>query len=88
MKRVAIDDTNRQHVLLCHVDDQYYAIDDLCTHEDFSLYLGCLKGDQVECSLHGARFNVKTGCAEEEPGEIPLKTYPVSIKGNTIFIDV
>ena len=88
MKRIATDDTNKQHVLLCNVDNEYYAIDDLCTHEDFSLHLGCLKGHQVECSLHGARFNVKTGAPEEEPGEIPLKTYPVTIHENIILIDV
>ena len=85
---MATDASNTRHVLLCHVEDGYYAIDDLCTHEDFSLHLGCLKGDQVECSLHGARYNVKTGAPEAEPGEIPLNTYPVTIEDDLIFIDV
>ncbi|HHC73827.1 MAG TPA: non-heme iron oxygenase ferredoxin subunit [Thiothrix sp.] len=78
----------KQHVLLCNVSGDYYAVDDLCTHEDMSLYLGCLKGDLVQCSLHGGKFNVKTGEPAEEPAEIPLKTYPVIIKDNVILIEV
>ena len=58
MKRVS---TPEQAILVCNVEGQFYAIDDLCTHEDFSLSYGCIKGDLVQCSLHGARFNVKTG---------------------------
>lgn len=88
MKRVSTGKDNPQHILLCNVDGEYYAIDDLCTHEDFSLSYGCLKGEQVQCSLHGARFNVKTGLPEVEPAEIPLKTYTVIIKNNQILIEI
>jgi len=78
----------KRYVLLCNVAGDYYAVDDLCTHEDMSLYLGCLKGDLIQCSLHGGKFNVKTGQPAEEPAEIPLKTYPVIIQNNMIFIDI
>lgn len=84
MKRIT---THDGAVLLCNVAGEYYAVADLCTHEDFSLSYGCLKGHDVECSLHGARFDVRTGQATEEPAEIPVNTYPVVIKDSKILID-
>jgi len=84
MKRIT---TDGEAVLLCHVADQYYAIADLCTHEDFSLSYGCLKGHNVECSLHGARFDIRTGEPTEEPGEVPIQTFPVVIQDNWVLID-
>lgn len=86
MKRVAAD--GKKHILLCNVDDQYYAVDDLCTHEDMPLSLGCMKGDLVQCSLHGGKFNVKTGEPAEEPAEVALNTYTVRIDGDAILVDV
>jgi 3-phenylpropionate/trans-cinnamate dioxygenase ferredoxin subunit len=85
MKRVDTPDSKR--VLVCNVDGEFYAVDDMCTHEDASLYLGCLKGDQVQCSLHGGMFNVKTGAATVDPAEIALNTYAVSISGGRILVD-
>lgn len=74
-------------LLLCNVGGEYYAVKDLCTHEDFPLSYGCLKGHDIECSLHGARFDVRTGVPNAEPGEEAIKTYPIVIHENTIFID-
>lgn len=85
MRRVVI---NQQALLVCNIEGILYAIDDMCTHEDASLYLGCLKNDEVQCSLHGGRFNVITGQPTEEPAEIPLNTYPVSIQGDDYFIEL
>jgi len=85
MKRIA---TDNQAILVCNVGGEFYAIDDLCTHEDFSLSYGCLKGDHIQCSLHGAHFNVKTGKPMLEPAEIALKTYPVVIEAERIFVEV
>ena len=83
MKRV---EANDKAILVCNVDGEFYAVDDMCTHEDSSLYLGCMKGELVQCSLHGARFNVKTGEPMEEPAEIPLQTYEVKIEGERILV--
>ncbi len=85
MKRIEI---GNKAILICNVNDQFYAVDDMCTHEDSSLYLGCIKGDLVQCSLHGAKFSVITGEPKEEPAEVPLQTYPIVIKGETIFVEI
>lgn len=85
MKRFSIENTD---VLLCHVGDNFYCVDDMCTHEDASLYLGCLKGEEVQCSLHGGQFNVITGEATVEPAEVPLKTYKTIIENNQVFVEL
>lgn len=85
MKRFTV---NGKDLLICHVGDAFYCVDDMCTHEDASLYLGCLKGEEVQCSLHGGRFNVVTGKATVEPAEVPLKTYKTIQDNNQLFVDL
>lgn len=85
-KRVELD--QGQHVLICNVSGELFAVDDRCTHEDSSLYLGCLKGEIIHCSLHGGQFNVKTGAAVAEPAEGKLKTYRMILKDQRIYLDL
>ena len=73
-------------ILLANVDGRIYAVDDMCTHEDSSLSLGCLKGELISCTLHGSRFNVRTGQPTEEPATEPLHCYPVRVKNERIEI--
>ena len=73
-------------ILLANVDGKIYAVDDMCTHEDSSLSLGCLKGELVSCTLHGSRFNVRTGEPMEEPATESLQRYKVRIHNKRIEI--
>ena len=74
------------NILLANVEGKLYAVDDMCTHEDSSLSLGCLKGELISCTLHGSRFNVRTGKPMEEPATQALQRYPVRIRNNRIEI--
>jgi len=85
MKRVDIEGGR---ILLANVEGEYYAVDDTCSHEDASLYLGCLEGDMIKCSLHGARFSLKTGAAMDEPADEPIATYAVKIEEQQIWIKI
>ncbi len=71
--------TSSGDILLANVENKIYAVDDMCTHEDSSLSLGCLKGELISCTLHGSRFSVRTGKPIEEPATEPLKRYPVRV---------
>ncbi|WJW76101.1 non-heme iron oxygenase ferredoxin subunit [Thiohalobacter sp. IOR34] len=77
-----------RRILLANVDGEIFATDELCTHEDSSLYLGALHGDCVSCTLHGSRFNVRTGEPREAPATEPLRTYPVRIEGDDVLVCV
>ncbi len=78
--------TDRGGILLANVEGKIYAVDDMCTHEDSSLSLGCLKGELVSCTLHGSRFNVRSGQPMEEPATEALRRYPVRINQDRIEI--
>lgn len=73
-------------ILVALAEDQVYAVDDMCTHEDASLSKGSIHGDCVKCPLHGSRFRLSTGEALDDPAEEPLKTYPVKIEDDQILV--
>jgi 3-phenylpropionate/trans-cinnamate dioxygenase ferredoxin subunit len=77
-----------RRILLANIDGEIFATDEMCTHEDASLYNGALRGDCVSCPLHGSRFSVRTGEPREEPATEPLRTYPVRIDGSDILVAV
>ena len=60
----------------------------MCTHEEFLLSQGELFGFDVECPQHGSRFNLKTGLVTGLPAVVPAKTYPVTIEGSDLFVEV
>ncbi len=86
MKRITADHTE---ICLAHAEDgNFYAINDICTHENFLLSGGELFGLDVECPQHGSRFNLKTGKVTGLPAVVPAKTYPVILEGEDIYIEV
>ena len=74
-----------EDVGLFNIDGQVYAISDICTHDGGPLVEGKLKGEEVICPRHGARFNVKTG-AQTMPAFAPVPLYDVRIEGDDILI--
>jgi ethylbenzene dioxygenase ferredoxin subunit len=66
--------------------DNYYVIDNICTHGLAILTDGYQEGDEIECPFHGGAFDLKTGEAISFPCEKPVKSYPVTIQNDTIFI--
>jgi MocE subfamily Rieske [2Fe-2S] domain protein len=67
---------------------QFYATQDLCTHERAYLSDGVLIDCAVECPFHQGRFDVRTGKALSPPVHIPLKTYPLKIADGKIYINL
>jgi MocE subfamily Rieske [2Fe-2S] domain protein len=66
----------------------FYATQDLCTHEHAYLSDGVLIDCVVECPFHQGRFDVRTGAALSPPVIIPLKTYPLKIVDGKIYVNV
>ena len=77
-----------RRLLLANVDGELFAVDDTCSHEDSSLYLGCLKGHHIKCSLHGSRFDLRTGQPMEEPADEPIATYAIRVVAGRIEVAV
>jgi nitrite reductase/ring-hydroxylating ferredoxin subunit len=86
LKGVVADHTE---ICIAHAEDgNFYAINDVCTHENFLLSGGELFDLQVECPQHGSRFHLQTGKVTGMPAVIPTKVYPVSVEGGEVFVDV
>jgi 3-phenylpropionate/trans-cinnamate dioxygenase ferredoxin subunit len=75
-------------VALYRLEGEVYATHDVCTHEEALLSEGYVDGGCVECPLHQARFNIKTGAAESAPATEPVKTYPTKVEGGRVFVDL
>ncbi len=78
---------NNQNYLVAKINDRLYVTEDMCTHEDAELTMGCLSGTKVKCPLHGSYFDLTSGAALNEPAEDPIKIYKTSIKNNFLYID-
>ena len=79
---------NQRRIIIARVENDYYAFDEMCSHEESELWKGALRKDHVECSLHGSRFCLRTGKPLEEPATDPITTYPVSINDDTLYIEL
>lgn len=86
--RVSVFQIGDHEVAVCNVDGQFYAIDNLCTHDGGSLDQGELEGDQIECPRHGARFDVTTGAATQLPAFEPVEVHEVRVDGDSIQVAV
>lgn len=73
---------------LYRLGDSIYAIDDVCTHEFAVLSEGFVDGDEIECPLHQARFHIPTGKVTELPAEEDVRTYPVKVEGDDVYVGI
>lgn len=73
-------------IAIYHIDGQYYATDDVCTHAYARLSLGFLEGHEIECPLHFGRFDVRTGKGLCAPIDSDLRTYRVRVEDDKIQI--
>jgi 3-phenylpropionate/trans-cinnamate dioxygenase ferredoxin subunit len=83
LKRVVVE--GRDLLLVCTESGKLRLMNNLCSHDDVPLHLGCVKGETVKCSYHGSRFNVDTGCPLEEPAEDCVRTYPLEERDGRLF---
>jgi len=85
-ERVAVFWIGDHDVAVCNVNGEYFAIDDVCTHDGGALDQGELEGDEIECPRHGARFDVRTGAAVQLPAFEPVETHAVRVEGEDIQV--
>ena len=86
MRKVVLDG---EEICLAHAEDgSYYALSDICTHEEYSLSEGELWGLDVECPANGSRFNLQTGAVTGLPAVIPARIYPVTLEGDDVYVEI
>ena len=82
-KLLEIDD---QFLLLFHVEGQFFAIDDCCTHDGGPLCDGLLQGFSIVCPRHGAKFDIRTGRVLSMPATRDVRSYEVKVEGDELLV--
>ena len=83
MKFAAVDG---QRIVLAHVEGQFYALRDVCGHRNAPLSRGKLTGHIVECPLHFAQYDVRTGKLVDGPISTDVPAYEVRVEGETVYV--
>ncbi len=73
---------------VCNVNGDFFAIENVCTHDEGPLGEGKLSGCEIECPRHGARFDVKTGAVKRMPAYGPVQTFPVTVENDKIYVNI
>jgi 3-phenylpropionate/trans-cinnamate dioxygenase ferredoxin component len=68
--------------------DVVYAVIDECSHAAIPLSEGEVEGNEIECWLHGSRFDLRTGKPVNLPATEPVQIYPTTIEGDTVLVDL
>ena len=79
-------DVDGTAVVVFNIEGDYYAIEDVCTHDGGQLTGGTVEGDQIVCPRHGARFCIKTGEALTPPAYEPTAKFPVRVHESTVQV--
>ena len=77
---------DRERVLLANVEGVFYALRDACGHRQAPLSRGTLVGHVLECPLHFATFDVRTGKLLSGPASADVPAYEVRVEGDTVFV--
>ena len=82
-------DADEKPVVVLHLDGRFYAIANICPHAGLPLGEGERRGFVLTCPFHGNAYNIKSGRNVDWPhDELPLKTYPVRVEGQTVQVNL
>lgn len=88
-RSVKVFEVAGHRLALCRIGaDEFYAVQDLCTHDDGPLGDADLMDHAIECPRHGARFDVRTGRVLALPAVLPIRTYPVKVEGDAVRVEL
>lgn len=70
------------------VDDEVFAIEDVCSHAEIPLSDGEVTGCTIECELHGSRFDLRSGKPTGPPATRPVPVFETSVIDGVVFADL
>jgi 3-phenylpropionate/trans-cinnamate dioxygenase ferredoxin subunit len=73
-------------IVIININGQYYAIADVCSHDDGPVGEGTLEGFEIICPRHGARFDIRNGRVLALPAFVDIPSYPVRVIDGQIEI--
>jgi len=82
---IEIDETA---IVILNIAGKYYAVEDVCSHDDGHVGEGNIEGFEIICPRHGARFDIRTGRALALPAFVDIPAYPVRMVGDQIEVGI
>ncbi len=79
-------DVDGTQIVVVNVGGQYFAVEDVCTHDGTPLGDGEVINEEIICPRHGARFCLRTGSALSPPAYEPLATFPVRVENGVVQV--
>ncbi len=73
-------------ILIFNVSGEFHAIEDMCSHEEYYLSEGVLTDHAIECTKHGAQFDIRTGKPLCPPAVSPIKLFPIRVEGESVLV--
>ena len=83
-----IINTPHTEIAVFNLDGQFYAIEDVCTHDGGELASGICEGDQIICPRHGASFCIRDGRSLTPPAYEDIDAFPVRVENDMVQIDI
>ncbi len=71
-------------IVILNINGEYYAIGDVCSHDDGPVGEGTVEGYEITCPRHGAHFDIRTGKVLALPAFVDIPAYPIRVVGNQI----
>jgi 3-phenylpropionate/trans-cinnamate dioxygenase ferredoxin component len=82
----SVIDVDGTDVAIFKIEDNFFAIEDVCSHDGTEIASGELDGDEIICPRHGARFCIKTGAVKSAPAYEDIHSYPIRILDGMVQI--
>lgn len=81
-------EVNDRILVLFHLPDGFFALDDVCTHDDGPLSEGVMSDKTITCPRHGAMFDIRTGAALTMPATRATGSYPCKVENGDVLIAI
>ncbi len=85
---IRFDHAGQTYAIYHSPEGQFYCTAGMCTHENVHLCDGLVMDHLIECPKHNGKFDYRTGEAKRSPVCVNLRTYPVKVDGDRVFIEV
>ena len=81
-------DVDGHRIALVRIGDDFYAIGDRCSHQDYSLAEGEVYPEdrEIECWKHGSTFSLETGEPQTLPATKPVPVYEIAVEGDDVLV--
>ena len=73
-------------VVVCHLEDGFFAMADECSHDYAPISTGQVRGDNVVCPRHGAKFDIRTGAVKAPPAVAGIEIFETKVEEGNIYV--